>query len=130
MKVNWYAEPLSPKNFVSVLHPTPLITRKSSCVTARGVPPGAYPVHVMCCPRGWGRGGAGEEERVPFYWSWLGEGRTTTWLGYPLPPEKTWDQRLEKGPRTRDWGTPMERTWDRRLEKGPRTTDWGSPLSP
>ena len=86
-------------------------TRKSSCVTARGILPAAYPVHGMSNPRGYpypvGR----------YLWprTWLGypppatdlTGYPTatgltgyppplqTWLGYPTPPlERTWDQRL------------------------------------
>ena len=33
-----------------------LLTRKSSCLTARGVSPGAYPIRVVCCPGGGGGG--------------------------------------------------------------------------
>ena len=39
-------------------------------------------------------------------------------LGYPLPREGTWDQRLGY--------TPPERTWDTEAGKGHGTRDWGS----
>ena len=44
-------------------------------------------------------------------------------LGYLHPQERTWDQRLEKGPGTKGWSTSSS-------QKGPGTRDWRRDLEP
>ena len=110
------------------------ITRKSSCVTARGAPSAAHPVHSLSCPgRGYpcpgpvqgggvclscsclGRRGGGED--------WGGGGTPVMILTrvHPFPPDRirAGVPLPQKGPGTRDWGTPLP---------GPETSDQGYPL--
>ena len=90
-----------------------LYTRKSSCVTARGIPPAAYPALALLS-RGAARGGGYPSP------NWGGGGTPVPARGYP-------SLRKDLGPETRErtwnWGTP---------KKGPgtreRTWDWGTPL--
>ena len=102
-------------------------TRKSSCATARGVTPAAYPVRCVCCLMREGGGGGGipdlgshwDTPSIPYpgkdlvpETGYLPPPQERTWdqrLGYPLPQERTRDQRLRyplasgKGPGTRDY---------------------------
>ena len=93
-------------------------------MTARGIPPAAYPVLVVCSLRvGWcrgrggrgggGSGGGGEEYHypgpgqgegagVPLSWPW--RGGTSTWLGCPSPLPVSSSGR---GPGTRGWATTL-----------------------
>ena len=116
-------------------------TRKSSCVTARGVPPATYPVHSVSYPEGegypcpgpdlgeWEGGtpvlvlswGGGVHPLLVLTWvppplhlPWKGSG-TIDWStpSTPLPWERTRDQRLGHP------FPPLERTWDQRPEVPP-----------
>ena len=71
-------------------------TRKSSCLTARGTPP--LRILSVACAEGGQRGYQPGPVRVS-------------------PPPR-------KGPGPDGWGTPSKRTWNQRLEKGPGTKDW------
>ena len=108
-------------------------TRKSSCVTARGIPPAAYPVYSVLCPGG-GEGGrgrvverrGGEVEGVPCPGLDLGEGYPCPGPGPgvshvlvltrlpPIPPFS---------PATTRTGIPPQGTWDQR----PGTSEQGIP---
>ena len=86
---NWYPSRYQDSNNLRQLVPSlsqckyTTATRKSSCVTARGVPPVAYPVHGVCCPEGGWGGGTSD----------LGPDR-----GTPSPLERIWDQRKGRDP--------------------------------
>ena len=107
-------------------------TRKSSCVTARGVPPAAYPVRGWCVLLG--------RRGYPLFWSWSWSGgRGYPELGYPLPLARTrtgypFRQDQDRGTpsgQDQDRGLlPLERTWDQGLQKGPGTRDWDIPPPP
>ena len=116
-------------------------TRKSSCVTVRGVLPASYPVHGVFCLGEGGYPYLGTDWGTPSLPILVLAGGILTWLGYPILVligylsqswERTWDQRLGypspskdlgpeacKEPGTRDWDTslpsPMERMWDQKL---------------
>ena len=79
-----------------------LLTRKSSCVNARGIPTAAYQVlHLLSYPGEGGTPSLAGEEGVPPILTWdqsLGS-----------PPERTWDQWKYYG---MEMGYPRERTWD------------------
>ena len=117
-------------------------TRKSSCVTARGVLPAAYPVHGMCCLEGrqipcpgfaWGSGRGCPV--LGLHWGtpsppWPGPGQGSPSpsqdqdmvhqlplpLGKELGPETGVSLSSQKGLETR------EETWDQR--------PWGTPPPP
>ena len=77
------------------------ITKKSSCVNARGLPTAAYQVlHLLSCTGGWGtscRGGGYPYQGVPHPWpGGPGVPPIWIWLGYPHP-------RLDRGT---SWGVP------------------------
>ena len=90
-----------------------LLTRKSSCLTARGVSPAAHPVRGVCCPGGGG---------VPPARTRKG-GTTQQGLGEGVPPSPDQDRGYPPGrePGIRCWGTP----W-----KGPGTRGWTRDLGP
>ena len=101
-----------------------LKTRKSSCVTTRGIPPAAYPVCGMCSP------GVGGGRRYPCPSPGRGGGghycSGPGWVKGYFCPGPGWSKRgylpsPRKGPGTRDWrldqrsgSTPWERTVDQR----------------
>ena len=72
----------------------PILTRKSSCVNARGVSPAAYQVlHLQSYPCGITppldqAGGTPSLAGLPSIWAWLGgtpslDGAPHPWLGFP-----------------------------------------------
>ena len=109
-------------NLISKVYRTRKTNRKSSCLTARGVLPAAYPVHSLS-PPGEGRGhpslgpvlgDVGTPCSGPI-WGCEEEGTPPL-----LPPS-------QKGLGTRDWGSPSQkglgtRDWDA-PQKGPGTSD-------
>ena len=106
---------------------------KSSCVTARGVPPAVYPVHGVCCPGGRGVPLTKDLSGVPSLHPGWGGGppppRPRTWLGYPLPLwERNWETRAPPPPR-KDLGPEAGKGPGTRLGSPPpppvnRQTSW------
>ena len=109
-----------------------LLTRKSSCVNARGIPTAAYHVlHLLSYPGG-GEGVypiPGQGEVSPSWYplpilTWLGRGYPIPGLGVPPPwgtpcrdlgPVIGVPPRKDMGPVEVLWdgdGTPLERIWD------------------
>ena len=81
-------------------------TRKSSCVTTRGIPPAAYQVLTRCSVLGGGlpqsQPGGYPSSGVAPGWDW---GTHVARTGVPPPPGK--DLGTETWENTWDWGTPL-----------------------